>query len=208
MEFLSNLFKALTNIFKYDIAPIATMPIEIWSSIFRQLDPQSLLNAARVSKDWMDVCRNDVVLKCTAQRFLRRQKIDLFKVATLNAHRNVKCPNQRTKYDQNMFYQRKTVFYHYHSSGLRQSKKAPMPIQNGINTFLTVKRMLHRFRWNYINTLGLILLPQHTLHIGLFCCCFVFGFSLLLYININEKKYYNNFFSLSLSIMCSLITLQ
>ncbi|KAG5875791.1 hypothetical protein JTB14_023539 [Gonioctena quinquepunctata] len=42
---------------------LVPLPVEIWSTILRSLDPLSLLATARADPVWLDICRGDVVLK-------------------------------------------------------------------------------------------------------------------------------------------------
>uniref|UniRef100_A0A6V7JYJ8 F-box domain-containing protein n=1 Tax=Bracon brevicornis TaxID=1563983 RepID=A0A6V7JYJ8_9HYME len=57
---------------EYD--PVDNLPVEISQYIFGMLDAPSLLNAARVSREWLYVCRGDPRLRATARRHLRREK--------------------------------------------------------------------------------------------------------------------------------------
>ncbi|XP_011306870.1 uncharacterized protein [Fopius arisanus] len=73
MKLFGNLI-SLFGLGKPNLDPIANLPVEVTHSIFRMLDPNSLLNAARVSKEWFYVCRGDSHLRATARRHLRKEK--------------------------------------------------------------------------------------------------------------------------------------
>lgn len=146
MEFFSKLLKLFTQIFQSNNDPTVIMPIEICEIILRKLDPKSLLNAAQVSKRFLNICRNDAVLKTTARHYLRKQKNDLFNVGKLYTHRFAIYPNQRTKTDKNIFHKRKTMSYYYNNKKIIQSKNSLISIANNKNYLLTEKRMLLRFR--------------------------------------------------------------
>ncbi|KAG5872080.1 hypothetical protein JTB14_013059 [Gonioctena quinquepunctata] len=42
---------------------LVPLPVEIWSTILRNLDPLSLLATAKADPVWLDICRGDVVLR-------------------------------------------------------------------------------------------------------------------------------------------------
>ncbi|KAK0092093.1 hypothetical protein PV326_002215 [Microctonus aethiopoides] len=56
------------------------LPVEISQIVFRQLDERSLLNAAKVSRRWRNVCRGDPHLRQTANSYLQREKERLYEV--------------------------------------------------------------------------------------------------------------------------------
>ena len=53
---------------------IARLPIEISQLILRKLNPASLLLAACVSKEWLEVCRSDNILREKARIHKKRKK--------------------------------------------------------------------------------------------------------------------------------------
>ncbi|EFA09846.1 hypothetical protein TcasGA2_TC011994 [Tribolium castaneum] len=57
-------------------ASLPRLPVEMWSTIFRFLDPSSLLNVVRTDDLWREVCQGDPVLRRTVQEELiaERQK--------------------------------------------------------------------------------------------------------------------------------------
>lgn len=146
MEFFSNLLTSFIGIFQSTNDPIAVMPIEICEMIFRQLDPQSLLNAARVSKKWMDVCKNDSTLRNTARRYLQIQRQKLFNVSNMNKNKNKKFRTKRTTIDKNTFYQRKPMSFNYNPNDVNRTKESLMSIKNNENNCFIEKRLVHRFR--------------------------------------------------------------
>ncbi|XP_063982372.1 uncharacterized protein LOC135165216 [Diachasmimorpha longicaudata] len=70
MEFFKKLMR-LCGVGKPNMDPIAFLPAEMVQSIFRYLDPRSLLNAAQVSRGWHRVCQSDPCLRATGRRHLR-----------------------------------------------------------------------------------------------------------------------------------------
>ncbi|KAK0072709.1 hypothetical protein PV325_010937 [Microctonus aethiopoides] len=56
------------------------LPVEISQIVFRHLDERSLLNAAKVSRRWRDVCRGDPHLRQKAKSYLQREKESLYDV--------------------------------------------------------------------------------------------------------------------------------
>ncbi|KAK0079990.1 hypothetical protein PV325_000578 [Microctonus aethiopoides] len=73
MEFFAKLISAIgTSGVEHDLIEI--LPVEITEIIFRQLDPRSLLNIARVSTKWMNVCRQDCKMRCTVRHHLQKER--------------------------------------------------------------------------------------------------------------------------------------
>ncbi|KAG5875790.1 hypothetical protein JTB14_023538 [Gonioctena quinquepunctata] len=62
---------------------LVPLPVEIWSTILRSLDPLSLLATARTDPVWLDICRGDVVLKK-----MLREGTKMEKKATFDAMMN------------------------------------------------------------------------------------------------------------------------
>lgn len=89
MEFFRMLVKAIGDMFTAENDPIARLPVEISEIIFRQLDPQSLLNAARVSKKWRAVCSGDSKLRDTAKCHLLKEKRQLLKIESPTGRRKI-----------------------------------------------------------------------------------------------------------------------
>ncbi|KAK0167270.1 hypothetical protein PV327_004692 [Microctonus hyperodae] len=59
---------------------VEMLPIEITEIIFRHLDPRSLLNVARVSKKWMNVCRGDCKIRRTVRNHLQKERRQLLEI--------------------------------------------------------------------------------------------------------------------------------
>ncbi|EFA10986.1 uncharacterized protein LOC135265230 [Tribolium castaneum] len=61
--------------------PKVRLPVEMWSTIFRFLDPSSLLNVVRTNGLWSEISHGDPVLRRTIQQELiaerRRQKQEI-----------------------------------------------------------------------------------------------------------------------------------
>ncbi|KAJ8964997.1 hypothetical protein NQ314_004395 [Rhamnusium bicolor] len=53
---------------------LGILPVEMWSTIFRYLDPKSLLAGARSHKLWLNVCHGDPVLRRRLHIALKEEK--------------------------------------------------------------------------------------------------------------------------------------
>ncbi|CAH1115265.1 unnamed protein product [Psylliodes chrysocephalus] len=53
---------------------LTTLPVEMWSTILRYLDPLSLLNVAKSTPYLLDVCQGDPILRKQLQRGLKEEK--------------------------------------------------------------------------------------------------------------------------------------
>lgn len=73
MEFFAKLMSWI-GVSNREIDFVARLPAEIAEMILLNLDPRSLLNAARVSTKWMAVCKGSPRLRRVARRHLRREK--------------------------------------------------------------------------------------------------------------------------------------
>uniref|UniRef100_A0A6V7J673 F-box domain-containing protein n=1 Tax=Bracon brevicornis TaxID=1563983 RepID=A0A6V7J673_9HYME len=62
------------------------LPYEIIVMIFRKLDPQSLINAALVSKRWLSICSSDTKLRATARLYMRSERRNANNRTTFNRH--------------------------------------------------------------------------------------------------------------------------
>ncbi|KAH0539888.1 uncharacterized protein LOC123258514 [Cotesia glomerata] len=76
MEPFKNFLKVIDAL-NYNIDFVKIFPTEISQMIFKKLDPRSLLNVAKVSRKWRDVCKSDPQLKKTARGYLRKIKLPL-----------------------------------------------------------------------------------------------------------------------------------
>jgi hypothetical protein len=54
---------------------ISELPLEMSHLILRNLDPESLLRAAQVSRSWMKVCQSDPCLRNTAKEYKDTKKL-------------------------------------------------------------------------------------------------------------------------------------
>ncbi|KAK0081342.1 hypothetical protein PV325_012363 [Microctonus aethiopoides] len=75
MEAFMNLMSAIgsaPNPMSADFVDI--LPVEISQMILRHLDGSSLLNVAKASRKWQNVCRDDPQLRQTAQNHLRGER--------------------------------------------------------------------------------------------------------------------------------------
>ncbi|KAK0075061.1 hypothetical protein PV325_007442 [Microctonus aethiopoides] len=72
MEAYMNMMSATPNPMSADFADI--LPIELSQMILRHLDGFSLLNAAKVSRKWRNICRGDPRLRQTAQNHIREER--------------------------------------------------------------------------------------------------------------------------------------
>ncbi|KAK0176604.1 hypothetical protein PV328_000723 [Microctonus aethiopoides] len=81
MESFAKLMSAIgTSGVEHDLVEI--LPVEITEIIFRQLDPRSLLNVARVSTKWMNVCRHDCKIRRTVRHHLRNERTRMLDLDT------------------------------------------------------------------------------------------------------------------------------
>ncbi|KAG5875813.1 hypothetical protein JTB14_017489 [Gonioctena quinquepunctata] len=53
---------------------LLSLPVEIWSTILRNLDPPSLLSTARADTVLFDICRGDAVLKKMLREGMKMEK--------------------------------------------------------------------------------------------------------------------------------------
>lgn len=74
MEQFAKFMGAIGSNITHKCNPFECLPVELTQMIFRTVDPHSLLNIARVSKQWHFVCRGDSRLKSTARRHLKTEK--------------------------------------------------------------------------------------------------------------------------------------
>ncbi|KAG5879253.1 hypothetical protein JTB14_017106 [Gonioctena quinquepunctata] len=59
---------------------LVPLPVEIWSTILRNLDPLSLLSTARADTVLLDICRGDTVLKKMLREGMKMEKKAAFDV--------------------------------------------------------------------------------------------------------------------------------
>lgn len=67
MEFFKCYLRAIGVLKPVKVDFIAELPLEISQLILRNLDPVSLLTAARISHKWLEVCKSDSYLRRTAR---------------------------------------------------------------------------------------------------------------------------------------------
>lgn len=73
MDSLSDLMHAF-GVSHCGVDIVAALPIEIAELILRKLDPRSLLNVARVSRKWLNLCKSSYRLRKNVRQHLRKQK--------------------------------------------------------------------------------------------------------------------------------------
>lgn len=147
MEFITKFFGVLTQFFKLNKTdPLTMIPIEICEIIFRQLDPQTLLNVVRVSKKWMSLCRNDIILRAIVRHYLRKQKKNILNVTKLKKKTFNQSDCKYNKVRENVFQSKHTVSYSYNSFGIINSKKSLICLKNCNNNFYQQKHLLIRLR--------------------------------------------------------------
>ncbi|EFA10987.1 uncharacterized protein LOC107397473 [Tribolium castaneum] len=56
------------------VVPKVRLPVEMWSTIFRFLDPSSLLNVVRTDGLWREISHGDPVLRRTVQEELAAER--------------------------------------------------------------------------------------------------------------------------------------
>lgn len=76
MEYLRKLLSAL-GVWNSGVDIVGTLPVEISEMILQKLDPQSLLNASRVSRNWMAICKGSSRLRRSARHHLRKKQRQL-----------------------------------------------------------------------------------------------------------------------------------
>ncbi|KAG5879251.1 hypothetical protein JTB14_017104 [Gonioctena quinquepunctata] len=59
---------------------LVPLPVEIWSTILRNLDPLSLLSTARADTVLLDICRGDTILKKMLREGMKMEKKAAFDV--------------------------------------------------------------------------------------------------------------------------------
>ncbi|XP_063982251.1 uncharacterized protein LOC135165162 [Diachasmimorpha longicaudata] len=126
MEFFGKLMRLL-GVGKPDMDPTVNLPPEVVQSIFRLLDPESLLNAARVSRGWHRVCQSDPRLRATARRHIRREQIMIFDLIF-----QVRKPETVVKHSQIRRASARPVVFNYGPSGVSRGVNNIVP-QNGKN---------------------------------------------------------------------------
>lgn len=72
------------------IDPFTLLPNEITEYIFRLLDANALLNASRVSKNWRNICKGDLILRRTARHHLLEQKQNLYDLEKIKTKKRQK----------------------------------------------------------------------------------------------------------------------
>uniref|UniRef100_A0A6V7LTS5 F-box domain-containing protein n=1 Tax=Bracon brevicornis TaxID=1563983 RepID=A0A6V7LTS5_9HYME len=132
---------------EYD--PVDNLPVEITQHIFRMLDAPSLLNAARVSRDWLYVCRGDPRLRATARHHLRREKRRAYDLPSRGKPKGViksvvvkKVPQKIIQRGPN---QKAPVTFTYGPSGVSRGSKAQR-CSSGSRSQVEIKRSMTRFR--------------------------------------------------------------
>lgn len=73
MEFFSKLMSAL-GVWNRGVDIVGNLPVEVAEMILHNLDPMSLMNAAKVSSKWMAVCKGSSRLRKTVRRYLQQMK--------------------------------------------------------------------------------------------------------------------------------------
>lgn len=73
MEFFSNLMSTL-GVWNRGVDIVGNLPVEVAEMILQNLDPQSLMNAAKVSSKWLSVCKGSSRLRNSVRRYLREMK--------------------------------------------------------------------------------------------------------------------------------------
>lgn len=72
-SFLQILF-LLDQVSSGSVDSVSSLPTELVSTIFRYLDPKSLLRTSRVNRRWRSVCEGDLVLRGRIHKYLREEK--------------------------------------------------------------------------------------------------------------------------------------
>ncbi|XP_061932907.1 uncharacterized protein LOC133666377 [Apis cerana] len=73
MEFFKSFLQAIGILEPTKVDFISELPLEVSQMILRNLDDESLLCAARVSRKWLQICKFDKILRQTAR--LHKQQI-------------------------------------------------------------------------------------------------------------------------------------
>lgn len=138
--------KAIGNSFTAENDLVARLPIEISEIIFRQLDPQSLLNAARVSKKWRDICSGDSELRYTAKHHLLKKKRQLLQIEPsrgkkMLTRKSVVFTNAR----QISLQRHESVSFFYGSSGVTTFRRDMKSRRKLENSSMPNKRITMRF---------------------------------------------------------------
>uniref|UniRef100_A0A6V7LPW2 F-box domain-containing protein n=1 Tax=Bracon brevicornis TaxID=1563983 RepID=A0A6V7LPW2_9HYME len=132
---------------EYD--PVDNLPVEITQHIFRMLDAPSLLNAARVSREWLYVCRGDPRLRATARRHLQREKRRAYGLPSSSkpkvVPRNGVVKKVPQKITQKGFSEKLPVTFTFGPSGVSRRPKAPSGRPSSRSQVET-KRTTVRFR--------------------------------------------------------------
>lgn len=71
MEFFRNFLDSIGVLEPVKVDFISQLPLEVSQLILRDLDPESLLCVAQVSRRWLRICKSDKILKQTARRHKR-----------------------------------------------------------------------------------------------------------------------------------------
>ncbi|CAK9798530.1 Probable E3 ubiquitin ligase complex SCF subunit sconB [Anthophora plagiata] len=74
MEFFKSLLRVIGLLQPAKVDFISELPPEVSQLILRNLDPESLLRAAQVSRKWLDVCKSDRNLRRSARQHVRGTK--------------------------------------------------------------------------------------------------------------------------------------
>ncbi|CAK9816361.1 Probable E3 ubiquitin ligase complex SCF subunit sconB [Anthophora quadrimaculata] len=74
MEFFKSFLRVIGLLQPAKVDFISELPPEVSQLILRNLDPESLLRAAQVSRKWLDVCKSDKTLRRSARQHVRGAK--------------------------------------------------------------------------------------------------------------------------------------
>uniref|UniRef100_A0A6V7M080 F-box domain-containing protein n=1 Tax=Bracon brevicornis TaxID=1563983 RepID=A0A6V7M080_9HYME len=135
---------------EYD--PTKNLPVEVTQHIFRMLDAPSLLNAARVSREWLYVCRGDPRLRATARRHLRREKRRAYGLPSAGKPKVVVRSEEVKKIPQKQITQKSVsakapVAFTFGPTGVSRGLKAQnVKHVSGSRSQVETKRSMIRFR--------------------------------------------------------------
>ncbi|CAK9831332.1 Probable E3 ubiquitin ligase complex SCF subunit scon-2 [Anthophora retusa] len=74
MEFFKSFLRVIGLLQPAKVDFISELPPEVSQLILRNLDPESLLRAAQVSRKWLDVCKSDKNLRRSARQHVKGAK--------------------------------------------------------------------------------------------------------------------------------------